>query len=119
MMIRNTNIAWTRQNLQRVFFSYFLSLCFLHEIRVDFSVDRTMFISKFFSCFQKCLKKHGTVSDDDNGDDKDTIDAVDSSSNLLFELHTLQLATNFFSELNQLGRGGFGPVFKVTLLSFY
>jgi hypothetical protein len=65
-----------------------------------------------------CLKKHGTVSDD-NDDDKDTIDAVDSSSNLLFELHTLQLATNFFSELNQLGRGGFGPVFKVILLPFY
>ncbi|PNX95373.1 G-type lectin S-receptor-like serine/threonine-protein kinase [Trifolium pratense] len=90
---------------------FFLSFCFLHEYRVDFSVDRTMFFSKFFSCLQKCRKKHGTVSDD-NDDDKDTIDAVDSSSNLLFELHTLQLATNFFSELNQLGRGGFGPVFK-------
>lgn len=62
---------------------------------------------------QRRLKKGGTASDDGADDDKDTIDAGDSS-NLLFDLHTLQLATNFFSELNQLGRGGFGPVFKVT-----
>ncbi|GAU33213.1 hypothetical protein TSUD_144740 [Trifolium subterraneum] len=97
---------------------FFPSFCYLHQTHVDFSVDHIMFFSKFFSCLQKCLKKHRTVSDD-NDDDKDTIDAVNSSSNLLFELHTLQLATNFFSELNQLGRGGFGPVFKVTLLPFY
>jgi len=63
-------------------------------------------------------KKHGTGSEDDGDDDKDTVDAGDSC-NLLFELNTLQLATNFFSELNQLGRGGFGPVFKVTLLFFF
>jgi len=63
-------------------------------------------------------KKHGTGSEDGGDDDKDMVDAGDSC-NLLFELNTLQLATNFFSELNQLGRGGFGPVFKVTFLFLF
>ncbi|CAI0400864.1 unnamed protein product, partial [Linum tenue] len=34
------------------------------------------------------------------------------TSDLFFALHTLQVATNFFSDLNQLGHGGFGPVYK-------
>ncbi|XP_071691272.1 cysteine-rich receptor-like protein kinase 10 [Rutidosis leptorrhynchoides] len=34
------------------------------------------------------------------------------SWDLFFELQTLQLATNFFSESNKLGHGGFGPVYK-------
>lgn len=67
-----------------------------------------MFFSRLCFCLQK---KHGTGSEDGEDDDKDTVDAGDSC-NLLFELNTLQLATNFFSELNQLGRGGFGPVYK-------
>jgi hypothetical protein len=76
-----------------------------------------MFFSRLCFCLQK---KHSTGSEDGEDDDKDTVDAGDSC-NLLFELNTLQLATNFFSELNQLGRGGFGPVYKVTflLLIFY
>lgn len=41
----------------------------------------------------------------------------ESSWDLLYDLQTLQLATNFFSDANQLGRGGFGPVYKV-ILSF-
>ena len=36
--------------------------------------------------------------------------------NLFFELRALQIATNFFSELNMLGHGGFGPVYKVLSL---
>lgn len=32
--------------------------------------------------------------------------------NLFFELRALQIATNFFSDLNMLGHGGFGPVYK-------
>ncbi|AES76664.2 Serine/Threonine kinase family protein [Medicago truncatula] len=67
-----------------------------------------MFFSRLCFCLQK---KHGTGSEDGGDDDEDTVDPGDSG-NLLFELNTLQLATNFFSELNQLGRGGFGPVFK-------
>lgn len=73
-----------------------------------------MFFSRLCFCLQK---KHGTGSEDGGDDDEDTVDPGDSG-NLLFELNTLQLATNFFSELNQLGRGGFGPVFKVTFLIF-
>ncbi|KAL3639310.1 hypothetical protein CASFOL_017217 [Castilleja foliolosa] len=36
----------------------------------------------------------------------------ESSSSLFFKLEALQIATNLFSELNQLGHGGFGPVYK-------
>lgn len=39
-------------------------------------------------------------------------DDVVETNDLFFELRTLELATNFFSELNQLGHGGFGPVYK-------
>lgn len=43
------------------------------------------------------------------GDDADEVlDAFD----LFFDLNSLQIATNFFSELNKLGHGGFGPVYK-------
>lgn len=42
-------------------------------------------------------------------------DDVVETNDLFFELRTLELATNFFSELNQLGHGGFGPVYKVCL----
>ncbi|KAE9600265.1 hypothetical protein Lal_00045523 [Lupinus albus] len=60
----------------------------------------------FLSRFCNCLEKRAATSDND-GDDPDG-----DSFDLIFELHTLQLATNFFSHLNQLGHGGFGPVFK-------
>ncbi|XP_031278133.1 putative receptor-like protein kinase At4g00960 isoform X1 [Pistacia vera] len=57
------------------------------------------FLSRFLSCCGKRLK------------DVDEAEGADSSD-LFFELRTLQIATNFFSELNQLGHGGFGPVYK-------
>ncbi|KAK1426040.1 hypothetical protein QVD17_14708 [Tagetes erecta] len=34
------------------------------------------------------------------------------SSDLFFDLQTLEVATDFFSESNKLGHGGFGPVYK-------
>ena len=57
--------------------------------------------------FCGCLQKRKTQ--------KESADVVDGeeTSDLFFELRTLQIATNFFSELNVLGHGGFGPVYKV------
>ncbi|KAL7083388.1 hypothetical protein ACP275_14G158800 [Erythranthe tilingii] len=40
---------------------------------------------------------------------------AENSSDLFFKLEQLQIATNFFSDINQLGHGGFGPVYKVKL----
>lgn len=37
---------------------------------------------------------------------------AEEMSDLFFELRILQVATNFFSDMNLLGHGGFGPVFK-------
>lgn len=62
-------------------------------------------ISKFFSCLDKRLRR-GTAAAEDEGEGE-------ALSGLFFELRTLQIATNFFSDLNQLGHGGFGPVYKV------
>ncbi|XP_060205548.1 cysteine-rich receptor-like protein kinase 43 [Lycium barbarum] len=61
------------------------------------------FLSSLFCCFEK----RGGAGDGDETDDKG-----EDSYDLFFELRALQIATNFFSDLNQLGHGGFGPVYK-------
>lgn len=66
------------------------------------------FLSIFCRCLDKRLK--GGATSDHGGDDLDG--GGGDTLDLIFDLHTLQVATNFFSNLNQLGHGGFGPVFK-------
>ncbi|KAI8528681.1 hypothetical protein RHMOL_Rhmol12G0166500 [Rhododendron molle] len=62
------------------------------------------FLARLCSCFGKKLRDGGGGGDEDGDGGQ--------SSELFFELRTLQVATNFFSEANQLGHGGFGPVYK-------
>ncbi|PKI43852.1 hypothetical protein CRG98_035686, partial [Punica granatum] len=62
------------------------------------------FLSRLKACLSK-LRSGGLASAVDGAHE-------DDSSGLFFELRSLQIATNFFSELNQLGHGGFGPVYK-------
>lgn len=70
-------------------------------------IDASMgFFSRLCSCIVKKLRAGGG-----GGGGEDAGDGGDSSD-LFFELRTLQIATNFFSEVNQLGHGGFGPVYK-------
>ncbi|KAL7178705.1 hypothetical protein ACSBR1_042124 [Camellia fascicularis] len=66
---------------------------------------RMRFLFGFCGCLEKRLRLGG-----DGGGGKE--EGGGESSDLFFELRTLQVATNFFSELNQLGHGGFGPVYK-------
>lgn len=61
-----------------------------------------------FSCFKNRLKRGGE-RETPAGDDADD---GDDSWNLFFTLQALEVATDFFSEPNKLGHGGFGPVFK-------
>ncbi|KAI3515734.1 hypothetical protein L1887_14638 [Cichorium endivia] len=49
------------------------------------------------------------------GGDADDLDGRHESWDLFFGLQTLQAATNFFSDANKLGHGGFGPVYKGSL----
>lgn len=63
-----------------------------------------------FSDICSCLRRR-LIATDADGSSAD--DAEEDSSSLFYKLETLQIATNFFSELNQLGHGGFGPVYKV------
>ncbi|WCJ21940.1 Cysteine-rich receptor-like protein kinase 10 [Euphorbia peplus] len=53
------------------------------------------------------------IRSDKAGGAQDDSEAFD----LFFDLRALQIATNFFSELNRLGHGGFGPVYKGLLPS--
>ncbi|KAI3463783.1 hypothetical protein Pfo_020446 [Paulownia fortunei] len=62
-----------------------------------------------FSDICGCLRRRLRPTD---ADAATTGDSSEDSSNLFFKLEALQIATNFFSELNQLGHGGFGPVYK-------
>ncbi|XP_059661661.1 cysteine-rich receptor-like protein kinase 44 [Cornus florida] len=66
----------------------------------------------FFSSFSDCLsrKLRGDKSAVSGGGEEPD-DAIESSG-LFFQLLSLQIATNFFSDTNQLGHGGFGPVYK-------
>ncbi|KAL0535583.1 hypothetical protein IC582_029920 [Cucumis melo] len=62
-------------------------------------------LCSFCVCLQKKLKAANSAGAD-KADDEDV------STDIFFELNTLQIATNFFSEANKLGNGGFGPVYK-------
>ena len=42
-------------------------------------------------------------------------DGSNSAESLLFGLGTLKIATKNFSDSNKLGKGGFGPVYKVLI----
>lgn len=68
--------------------------------------------NSLFSCFKNQVKRSEETRPGDGADDGD------DSWNLFFTLQTLEVATNFFSEANKLGHGGFGPVFKVQCFCF-
>ncbi|KAK9010008.1 hypothetical protein V6N11_036526 [Hibiscus sabdariffa] len=65
------------------------------------------FLSKLLACIDKRFKaaRGGSAAEDGADDGSDT-------HGLFFQLRALQIATNYFSELNRLGHGGFGPVYK-------
>ena len=69
------------------------------------------FLSKLCACLLKRFKRGGGRG---GGAADDAEDEVVDSFDIFFELRALQIATNFFSELNKLGHGGFGPVYKVS-----
>ncbi|XP_024957353.2 cysteine-rich receptor-like protein kinase 10 isoform X2 [Citrus sinensis] len=78
-----------------------------HNLSVD-EMNLKHFISNLFSCLKTSLRggrAAGEAAEDADGSGAD-------SWNLFFDLRTLQVATNFFSDLNQLGHGGFGPVYR-------
>ncbi|XP_022765960.1 cysteine-rich receptor-like protein kinase 10 [Durio zibethinus] len=65
------------------------------------------FFAKLFACIEKRLKASRSGSTREDGADEGS-----DTHGLFFELRALQIATNYFSELNRLGHGGFGPVYK-------
>lgn len=69
---------------------------------------------RFFTNLCACLLKRFKRGGGRGGAADDPEDEVVDSFDIFFELRALQIATNFFSELNKLGHGGFGPVYKVS-----
>ncbi|KAF6165687.1 hypothetical protein GIB67_012584 [Kingdonia uniflora] len=63
------------------------------------------FLSSLCGCLEKKKRER-----DEGGEGEEVWD-------LFFEFQTLQVATNGFSEVNLLGHGGFGPVYKGLLPS--
>jgi hypothetical protein len=51
--------------------------------------------------------------------EKNILGNVKGGKSLRYELSTLQQATDNFSDLNKLGEGGFGPVYKVLLFVLF
>lgn len=43
----------------------------------------------------------------------DTVEDISNIESLQYDFSTVQLATNYFSDSNKLGEGGFGSVHKV------
>ncbi|KDO57485.1 hypothetical protein CISIN_1g013745mg [Citrus sinensis] len=78
-----------------------------HNLSVD-EMNLKHFISNLFPCLKTSLR--GGRAAGESAEDADGSGA--DSWNLFFDLRTLQVATNFFSDLNQLGHGGFGPVYR-------
>ncbi|KAL4295825.1 hypothetical protein GQ457_12G007440 [Hibiscus cannabinus] len=66
------------------------------------------FLSKLLACIDKRFKAARGGSAAEDGAD----DGSNTHGGLFFQLRALQIATNYFSELNRLGHGGFGPVYK-------
>ncbi|KAI9187541.1 hypothetical protein LWI28_029246 [Acer negundo] len=60
------------------------------------------------------LKNEGHTDDNHEMDDSDEGNGKDDTGLTIYDLKTIAIATNNFSDNNKLGEGGFGPVYKVT-----
>ncbi|XP_042426552.1 putative receptor-like protein kinase At4g00960 [Zingiber officinale] len=67
--------------------------------------------SIIFICYRRRLRKQASLGSLYETDPE----KINSVESLLFDYHTLKVATGNFSEENKLGEGGFGAVYKGTL----
>ncbi|KAL6976123.1 non-specific serine,threonine protein kinase [Sarracenia purpurea var. burkii] len=73
---------------------------------------------RFLSRLCGCLEKRPSVGHGVDGGGDDDANYGEESCDLFFALRTLQIATNFFSKLNQLSHEVFWPVYKVRFMRF-
>ncbi|KAK3199343.1 hypothetical protein Dsin_022758 [Dipteronia sinensis] len=58
------------------------------------------------------LKNEGHTDDNHKMDDNDEGSEKDDTGLIIYDLKTIAIATDNFSDKNKLGEGGFGPVYK-------
>lgn len=73
------------------------------------SVSVLLFVIGYCLLVRRSRKKQSTAGPEDAGTEITTVES------LQFDLGTIEAATNKFSEVNKLGEGGFGEVYKGTL----
>ncbi|XP_062160720.1 cysteine-rich receptor-like protein kinase 10 isoform X2 [Alnus glutinosa] len=79
-------------------------------IVVPISVTVVLFVMGYYFLSRRARKKYNAVREENADNDITTVES------LQFNLATIETATNMFSDDNKLGKGGFGVVYKGTLL---
>ncbi|KAL2334519.1 hypothetical protein Fmac_015732 [Flemingia macrophylla] len=74
------------------------------------SISVTLFFAAYYVLRRKSRKSHATILKENFGREIATLDSLE------FDLATVKAATNNFSDVNKIGKGGFGEVYKGILL---
>ena len=97
----------------------YLLVCFLSFVKWGFCMgihNWKNMVTSFVTCFmtEKRLSTDSSLPSFEDSPSRSEFDGSKSNSNFpIFDLKTIIVATDNFSATNELGKGGFGSVYKV------